>query len=75
MHHIDVSVRLNRLSCKVKYEETPPLGLMPNLTCSVLLSFHIHQHLSKVFPVCHIVYRATKNKNIHDYNDLQSIYL
>ena len=76
MHHIDVSVRLNCLPSKAKYEKNPLLVLTPNLTCDVPLPFHIHQHMPKVFPVCHVVQRATKNKNnIHNYNDLQGIYL
>ena len=76
MHHIDVSVRLNRLPYKTKYKKKPLLGLIPKLTCDVSLPFHIQQHMPEVFPVCHVVQRATKNKNnIYHYNDLQSIYL
>ena len=60
MHHIDISVRLNCLPSKSKHEKNPSCGMIPNLTCRVSLPFHIHQHIQKVFPVCHVVQSTAK---------------
>ena len=49
--------------------KNPLLGIIPNQACDLSLSFHIQQHILKVFPICHVVQRALKNKNyIYNYN-------
>ena len=62
LHRYISSFKSSPLQDKVQ-KNLPLLGLIANLTCDVSLPFHMHQHMPKVFPVCHAVQRATKNKN------------